>query len=463
MADLMDKIVSLAKRRGFVYAGSEIYGGLANTYDYGPMGVELMRNIKELWWKTFVHKRPDILGLDTNILMSPKVWEASGHTASFADTMVDCKNCQLRKRADHLIEEYFESKGEEHKVEGLSEKEQEEIIEKEQIPCPNCGKFDWTPIRKFNQLFETRLGIVAGDKSLAYLRGEIAQGMFVNFKNVLDSQSPKLPFGLAQSGAAFRNEITPGKFIHRTLTFNLAEFEYFFDAESTKWEELYTYWESEMWKWSVDLLGLKEENLRWREHTPEERSHYSKMTKDVEYQFPWGFKELYGLAYRTDFDLKNHMEKSGVDLRYTEADGRKFIPHVIEPTFGMDRSLLAVLLDSYTEEESDGKTRVYLKLKPSLAPYKACVSPLLANKPELVDKAKSVYDVLKEKWNITWDARGNIGKRYAAQDEIGTPWCITIDFDTLEDDSVTVRDRDSGEQERVKVGELVEWIEERLN
>lgn len=258
----MDKIVSLAKRRGFVYPGSEIYGGLANTYDYGPMGVELMRNIKDLWWKTFVHKRPDMLGLDTNILMSPKVWEASGHTASFADTMIDCKNCKLRKRADHLIEEYYESLGKEIKVEGLSEDDQEVIITKEHIPCPNCGEFKWTSVRKFNQLFETHLGIVSEDKSLAYLRGEIAQGMFVNFKNVLDSQSPKLPFGLVQSGSAFRNEITPGKFIHRTLTFNLAEFEYFFDPEEQNWEELYTYWETEMWKWTTELLGLKPENLQ---------------------------------------------------------------------------------------------------------------------------------------------------------------------------------------------------------
>jgi glycyl-tRNA synthetase len=462
MADLMDKIVSLAKRRGFVYPGSEIYGGLANTYDYGPMGVELMRNIKDLWWKTFVHQKPNILGLDTNILMSPKVWEASGHTASFADTMVDCKNCHLRKRADHLIEEFYESKHQEIKVEGLSEGDQEVIIEKEHIPCPNCGKFDWTGVRKFNQLFETHLGIVEGDQSLAYLRGEIAQGMFVNFKNVLDSQSPKLPFGLAQSGMAFRNEITPGKFIHRTLTFNLSEFEYFFDPEKDNWEEQFSFWEAEMWKWSVELLGLNPENLRWREHTPEERSHYSKKTSDVEYKFPWGFKELYGLAYRTDFDLKNHMEKSGVDLRYTEPDGRKFTPHVIEPTFGMDRSLLAILLDSYVEEEKEGKTRIYLKLKPSLAPYKACVSPLLANKSELVEKAQGIYRDLLQSWNITWDARGNIGKRYAAQDEIGTPFCITVDFTSLEDETVTVRDRDSGDQVRLKIEDLRGWIEGKL-
>jgi glycyl-tRNA synthetase len=461
--ELMDKIVSLCKRRGFVYAGSEIYGGLANTYDYGPLGVELMRNIKNLWWQTFVQRRSDIFGLDTNILMSPKVWEASGHTANFADTMVDCKNCKLRKRADHLIEEYFEETGREIKVEGLTEKEQDTIIAKEKIPCPNCKKMSWTAVRKFNTLFETHLGIVTGDKSLAYLRGEIAQGMFVNFKNVLDSSAPKLPFGLAQSGSAFRNEITPGKFIHRTLTFNLSEFEYFFDPETQKWEDLYEYWEKEMTRWTTDILGIKKDHIRWREHTVEERSHYSKMTKDVEYKFPWGFKELYGLAYRTDFDLKNHTEKSGVDLRYTMPDGRKFIPHVIEPTFGMDRSLLAILLDSYVEEETNGKKRVILKLNAKISPYKAAVFPLLPNKPELVSKARQIYESLLNQFPVTWDDRGNIGKRYFAQDEIGTPYCLTVDFQTLEDHMVTVRDRDTAQQERVAVSDLEKWLLSKIN
>lgn len=462
-SNMLEKIVALAKRRGFVFPGSDIYGGLANTYDYGPLGVELMRNIKDLWWKNFVTRRPDIYGLDTNILMSPKVWEASGHTASFTDTLVDCRNCQNRTRADHLIEDYFEEKGEEIKVEGLSEKEQDELIQKEKIKCPVCGEFDWTPVRKFNILFETHIGIIPGEKSLAYLRGEIAQGMFVNFKNVLDSISPKLPFGLAQSGSAFRNEITLGKFIHRTLSFNLSEFEYFFDPDSTKWEELYADWEKQMWNWTTKMLGVKEENLRWREHTPEERSHYSRMTKDVEYKFPWGFKELYGLAYRTDFDLKNHMEKSGIDMRYTDSQsGKKFIPHVIEPTFGMDRSFLAVLLDGYTEEEKNGKIRIYLKIKPALAPYKAAVFPLLANKPDLIDRARKLFKNLLESYNVAWDARGNIGKRYAAQDEIGTPYCITVDFDTLEDDTVTVRDRDTGKQERLSVDKLKGFLDNKL-
>lgn len=458
----MDKITSLCKRRGFIYQGSEIYGGLANTYDYGPLGVELLRNIKNAWWEHFVSKRADIYGLDSSILMSPKVWEASGHTESFEEVLIDCKNCKLRTRADHLIEEHFEKKGKENKVEGLPLKEMEKIITEEKINCPKCGKFDWTKPRMFNNLFETHIGIIPGKKDLAYLRGEIAQGMFVNFKNFLDSTPVKLPFGLAQSGAAFRNEITLGKFIFRTLQFNLSEFEYFFDPETQDWEELYKFWEKEMWKWTVDVLGIREKNLRWRTHTDDERSHYSKKTKDIDYKFPWGYKELYGLAYRTDFDLKNHMVKSGVDLRYTDSEtGKKFIPHVVEPTFGMDRSVLAVLFDAYSEDED--KKRIVLKIMPRLAPYKVSVFPLLSNKPELVKKAKAIYKQLSSSYNCSWDDRGNIGKRYFAQDEIGTPWCVTVDFKTLEDDAVTVRDRDTTKQERVSVGKLTDYFQEKLS
>lgn len=454
MSDLFNKITSLCKRRGFVYPGSEIYGGLANTYDYGPLGVELLRNIKNLWWEHFVTKRTDMYGLDTNILMNPKVWEASGHTASFTDAVVDCKECKARKRADHLIEEYFESNNREVKVEGKTMDELEEIIQAEKIPCPNCGKFNWTKPRQFNLLFETHIGIVSEDKSLAYLRGEIAQGMFVNFKNVLDTMSPKLPFGLAQSGAAFRNEITPGKFTFRTLQFNLAEFEYFFNPKED-WGKLYEVWKEEMWKWSTEVLGLKAENLRWRPHTDEERSHYSKRTEDIEYKYPFGFKELYGLAYRTDFDLKNHMEKSGVDLRYMDQQtGEKFIPHVMEPTFGMDRTLLAILFDAYHEEEQDGKKRIVLKLPKHLAPYRAAVFPLVRNKEEITNKAREVFAQLQQSMPTVWDDRGNIGKRYFAQDEIGTPHCITVDYNTLEDNTVTVRDRDTMKQERVKIENL---------
>lgn len=460
----MQKIVSLCKRRGFVYPGSEIYGGLANTYDYGPLGAELLRNIKNTWWKRFVSEREDIYGLHSGIIMSPKVWEASGHTSSFTDVLVDCKKCQNRTRADHLIEHHFNKKGKEIKVEGFKTEKLDELIEKEKIPCPQCSAFDWTPVRRFNLLFETRLGIVPENQSLAYLRGEIAQGMFTNFKQVLDSLSVKLPFGLAQSGAAFRNEITLGNFIFRTLQFNLAEFEYFFDPQKQKWEDLFEYWRGEMWNWSTKILGLKEKNLRWRAHTDEERSHYSKKTEDIEYNFPFGFKELYGLAYRTDFDLKNHMEKSGVDLRYSDPEtGNKFIPRVIEPTFGMDRSFLTLLLDSYTEEEVKGEKRVVLKLPPALSPYQVAVFPLLANKPEMVKKAREVYDMLRPEFPTTWDERGNIGKRYYAQDEIGTPFCLTIDFESLEKDDLTIRHRDTMQQIRVKILDLEDTIKKLLN
>ncbi|OGM10476.1 glycine--tRNA ligase [Candidatus Woesebacteria bacterium RBG_13_36_22] len=459
--DLMEKITSLCKRRGFIYPGSEIYGGLANTYDYGPLGVELLRNIKNLWWDAFVTKRDEIYGLHTNILMSPKVWEASGHVASFTDVQIDCRECQYRTRADHLIEDYLGSHGEERKVEGYSPEKMGQLIDKDKIVCPKCGKFSWTKPRMFNNLFETHIGIISGEKNLVYLRGEIAQGMFVNFKNVLDSLSPKLPFGLAQSGAAFRNEITLGKLTFRSLQFNLSEFEYFFNPEVQKWEEVFEYWKNQMWEWTTKILGINEKYLHWRPHTDEERSHYSKRTEDIDYNFPWGFKELYGLAYRTDFDLKNHMEKSGVDLRYTDPEsGKKFIPHVVEPTFGMDRSLLAVLFNGYYEDID--KKRVVLKIVPKLASYKVAIFPLLANKEELVKKAKAIYGLLATYYNCAWDDRGNIGKRYFSQDEIGTPWCVTVDFKTLEDDTVTVRDRDTAKQERVSVDKLDEYIENKL-
>ena len=464
MADKMTKIISLAKRRGFVFSGSEIYGGLANTYDYGPLGVELLRNIKNIWWKRFVNDRQDIYGLDSGIIMSPRVWEASGHTDSFTDVLVDCKKCKSRIRADHLIEDHFEKKGKEIKIEGFDAEEIKNIIDKEKFVCPSCGAFDWTEPRKFNLLFETHIGIVPEKKSLAYLRGEIAQGMFVNFKNIVDSVSPDLPFGLAQSGAAFRNEITLGNFIFRTLQFNLSEFEYFFNPKKQKWEKLFDYWKKEMWTWTTEILGIDKKNLRWRPHTDEERSHYSRRTEDLEYNFPFGsFKELYGLAYRTDFDLKNHMEKSGIDLRYTDKETKeKFIPHVVEPTFGMDRSFLTVLLDAYFEEKGKKEERIVLKLKPYLAPYRAAVFPLLANKKELVKKAKEVYEILRPEFSTAWDDRGNIGKRYYAQDEIGTPYCITIDFDSLKQNDVTIRDRDTTKQVRIKIKGLIEFLKEKV-
>lgn len=444
--DKMQKIISLAKRRGFVFPGSEIYGGLANTYDFGPLGAEMLRNIVNDWWKTFVLSRSDIYGMDSAVLMSPKVWEASGHTQRFNDVMIDCKKCKFRTRADHLIEDATS----EH-VEGRSVEEQAQIIKERGIKCPKCGAVDWTAPRLFNNLFETKIGIVEDSKSLAYLRGEIAQGMFVNFKNVTDSMRPRLPFGIAQAGKAFRNEITLGNFFYRTLEFTLAEFEYFLNPLTDSWERVFNYWQQEMEAWALSL-GFSKENISWRTHTDEERSHYSTKTIDMEYNYPFGVKELWGLAYRTDFDLRNHMEKSGQDLRYVDPETQeKVTPHVVEPTFGITRTLLALLCEAYTEDE-DG--RVVLKLSSKVAPYKAAIFPLVANKPELLDKAKEVYAQLKKSIHVAFDARGNIGKRYLSQDEIGTPYCITVDYQTLEDNAVTVRDRDTKEQKRVLISEL---------
>ncbi len=459
--DLMSKIVSLCKRRGFVYKGSEIYGGLANTWDYGPLGVELMRNLQDAWWDFFVHKRADILGMDTNIFMNPKVWEASGHTQSFTDALIDCKNCQHRTRADHLIQNYFQSQGKEYQVEGLKLAELDEIIRTNKIPCPNCSQFTWTQARKFNLLFESSIGILTGSKSQVFLRGELAQGMFVNFKNILDSFGAlKLPFGLAQIGKAFRNEVTLGNFIFRNLQFNLAEFEYFFNPNKDDWSKLYDYWKREMWFFATKILEINQKHLRWRTHSDQERSHYSQKTEDIDYKFPFGWKELYGLAYRTDYDLSSHIENSGIDLTYLESStGDRCIPHVVEPTFGMDRSLMVVLLDKYKEE----KDRTVLKLPLNLAPYKIAVFPLLKNKPELVRQAQAILHQLRKLWHVSWDERGNIGKRYYAQDEIGTPFCVTVDFDTLDDQTVTVRDRDTMKQDRVVISKLPEYFNKKFN
>lgn len=451
----MEKVVSLAKRRGFIFPGSEIYGGLANTYDFGPLGVLLKRNLIDLWWKTFITDRSDMYALDTSNLMNPKVWEASGHTSSFTNVLVDCTNCHYRTRADHLIEENVEGIG---NVEGHPLKELDKLISENKIKCPNCGKVSWTKSRTFNQLFETKVGIIATGQDTAYLRGELAQGMFVNFKNVIDSMHPKLPFGIAQSGKAYRNEITKGKFTFRTLEFDLAEFEYFVDPQD--WEEKFEYWKKQMYEFAL-ALGIDKERMRWRPHTKEELAHYSKRTEDLEYKFPWGFKEMWGLAYRTDFDLKNHMEKSGVDLRFADPmTNQRFIPHVVEPTFGISRLFTIILMNSYSE---DGE-RVYLKLDPRLAPYKVAVFPLLANKPDLVKKAREIYENLKgESMSIAWDERGNIGKRYFAQDEVGTPWCITVDFQSLDDKKVTVRQRDTAKQERMDIDKLADYFQNKLS
>lgn len=487
-SDVMGKITALAKRRGFIYPGSEIYGGLANTYDYGPAGTELLRNIKNLWWDTFVHRRDDMVGLDGSIISNHKIWEASGHVSGFSDAMVDCRNCKVRMRADHLIEDYLTSgpyifnndegfnKKEIHelannqkirnalkqnKVEGLSNEELDLLIQKLNIKCPNCKEHDWTSVRKFNLLFPVQLGIVEGEQGLGYLRGETAQMIFVNFKNVVDSTRVKLPFGIAQLGKSFRNEITPGNSIFRTIEFEQGEIEYFFDPRSD-WESLFEHWKEQMWDFVTNKLGINKENLRWRSHTDEERSFYSKRTEDMEYKFPFGFKELWGLAYRTNYDLTQHQEFSKKDLTITDPQtGEKILPHVIEPAVGVNRLMLMVLVDAYHEEEK----RIVLKLHPKLAPVKAAVFPLLANKPDLIEKARSVYKDLKQYINgvITWDDRGNIGKRYLAQDEIGTPYCVTVDFQTLEDDTVTIRDRDTTQQERVKITELLSLLQQKLS
>lgn len=456
---LFDKVVALSKRRGFVYPSSEIYGGMANTWDFGPNGTLLKNNLRDLWWDNFVIKRDDMVGIDASIFLNPKVWEASGHVAGFTDALVDCKNCKYRTRADHLIEDNLPD----IKVEGLPVQELSKIIKEKNIKCPKCGSTDLTEVRRFNLLFETEVGIVEEGKSKTYLRGEIAQGIFLNFKNVLDTTRVRIPFGIAQTGKAFRNEITMGQFIHRTLEFDLMEFEYF--IHPSKWEETYEMWRQEMWEWAL-LIGIRPENLRWREHEEFERSHYSKKTMDIEYKYPFGFKEMFGIAYRTDFDLKNHSKHSGADLTYTDPETKgKYIPHVIEPTFGLSRLAGIVLFDAYREEEVNGQKRIYLKLNPKIAPVKAAVFPLLANKPQLVEMANDIYKNLKKDLDcvVAFDDRGNIGKRYFAQDEIGTPFCVTVDFQSLEDKTVTVRDRDSMGQKRVKIEKLSEFLEEKLS
>lgn len=433
----MEKMVSLAKRRGFVFPGSEIYGGLANTWDYGPLGTRVLANIKRLWWERFVERRDNVFPIDSGIVMNPKVWEASGHVASFTDPLVECKKCHHRFRADHISGSM----------------------------CPDCGG-DLTEAKLFNLMFKTFIGPVEEQGNAVYLRPETAQGMFVNFKNVLTTMRPTLPFGIAQIGKVFRNEITPGNFVFRTLEFEQMEIEYFVKPES--WESAFEEWKTEMWQWLLDL-GADELKLKWRAHDKEELSHYSKRTEDIEFEFPFsssgrsasggGWGELYGLAYRTDFDLKNHSEKSGEELFYEDPETReRFVPHVVEPTFGVARTFLALMLSAYKEDGA----RVILKLSPQVAPYKLAVFPLVNNKEDVVNKAREVYKLVNSNFPAVWDDRGNIGKRYYSQDEIGTPWCVTIDYQTLEDDTVTIRDRDSMKQERISIDGLVDLITKRL-
>ncbi|MDP4020853.1 MAG: glycine--tRNA ligase [Candidatus Adlerbacteria bacterium] len=427
---LMEKIVSLCKRRGFVYQGSEIYGGLAGTWDYGPLGVALKKNIENLWWRMFVESRDDMYGIDSAILMNPKVWEASGHVSGFADPLVECSKCKHRFRADHL-----------------------DNLEK----CPDCGG-KLGEARQFNMMFKTSVGSVDSSDTTVYMRPETAQGMFVNFKNIIDSHHPKLPFGIAQTGKAFRNEIAPRDFVFRVRELEIMEFEYFIKEE--EWQKQFEYWQTQMREW-FKKLGFGAEDIKEIEIPDGERAHYSKRTVDFHFNYPHKFDEIGGLAYRTDFDLKNHIEKSGVDLSYLDPNSNeRFVPHVLEPTFGVGRHLLAVLVKAYTEDELGGEKRIVLKFPPHLAPVKAAVFPLLKNKPELVEKAREIYTNLKKEIpQIVWDDNGNIGKRYRRQDEIGTPYCITVDFDTLGEkpelkDTVTLRDRDTGEQKRVSIAEL---------
>lgn len=434
-ANVMENIISLAKRRGFIFQGSEIYGGLAGTWDYGPLGVSLKNNIKNLWWKRFVSDREDIFGMDASIIMNQNVWKATGHAQGFSDPLVECAKCKHRFRADQL---------------------------EDKKKCPDCGGALGTE-KQFNMMFETHVGATKDENSLSYLRPETAQGMFVNFKNILDSQHPKLPFGMAQVGKAFRNEIAPRDFLFRAREFEQMEIEYFVHPDN--WQDTFNNFVNEVHAFIKDV-GLTKNKVYENEIAEADRAFYSKRTIDFEFDFPFGRKELYGLAYRTDYDLKRHSEYSKVDLSYYDEEKKeRFVPHCIEPSFGLDRTVLAILCDAYNEEKDGEDTRVYLKLDPKVAPYKVAVFPLLRNKPELVAKAEEIYRMIKKVIpEAIFDDNGNIGKRYRRQDEIGTPFCVTVDFETIEKGTgVTIRDRDSGKQERVVEESLIEYLKNKIN
>lgn len=441
----MEDIVSLCKRRGFVFPASEIYGGLAGFWDYGPLGVELANNIKQLWWKAMVKESDNIFGVDGAIIQNPKLWEASGHIAGFTDPLVDCKTCGARHRADHLAG-----------TDSTDLVELKELLK--DMACPTCGKKTLTEPRFYNMMMKTWVGPIEDDSSVAYLRPETAGSIFTNYENVRETMRAKLPFGVAQIGKAFRNEISPRDFIFRVRELEQMEMQYFIKPEMQ--DEVYENWRKFAWNFLITRLGIAEENLQWHEHDEKERAHYAAAAHDVYFKFPQGFKELWGTHNRTDFDLSNHMRVSGKDLQYFEDETKeRFIPYIIESSVGVGRMFLAVITNAYHEEEINGEKRIVLKLAPHLAPYRVAVSPLLKNKPELVAKAKEVYIALKkELGNVMWDDNGNIGKRYRRQDEIGTPYCITIDFQTLEDNTVTVRNRDTTEQTRVKTENLVQTI-----
>ncbi len=448
----METIVALAKGRGFVYAGSEIYGGLSNTWDYGPLGVEFKNNIKKAWWKKFVQENPYNVGLDSAILMNPQVWVASGHVGGFSDPLMDCKDCKTRHRADKLIEDTGVNPV------GWSFEQMSDYIREQQIKCPECGSCNFTDIRKFNLMFKTFQGVTENAKNELYLRPETAQGIFVNFSNIQRTTRRKLPFGVCQIGKSFRNEITPGNFIFRTREFEQMELEFFCKPGTDL--EWFAYWKETCKNWLLSL-GLREENLRLRDHEKEELSHYSNATTDFEFLFPFGWGELWGIADRTDFDLNAHMKESTKSLEYFDQEiGEKFVPYVIEPSLGADRVLLAFLCDAYDEETDEkGETRTVLRLHPALAPFKAAVLPL---SKKLSEKAQEVYAMLAKDYMIDYDDAGSIGKRYRREDEIGTPFCITYDFESENDGCVTVRDRDTMTQERIKIDALPDYIKQKL-
>jgi glycyl-tRNA synthetase len=472
----LEQLVALAKRRGFVYPTSEIYGGLANSYDYGPLGAQLLKNIRDAWWSEFVEQREDMVGVDSQILLHPQTWVASGHVDSFSDPLVEDTISKKRYRADHVIEAWIQKHPKDLQIhvkdeikiedrvnsiviEDLTTEEMGVLIKEQKILSPEGNSL--SEPKTFNLLFESSIGTVVGEKSKIYLRGETAQGIFTNFKQVLDSTRVQLPFGIGQMGKSFRNEITTGQFIFRTLELEQAEIEYFFDPEVSDWQILFKQWQEAMWQFVTKTLGIDEQSIRWRQHTDKERSFYSKDTYDLDFEFSFGWKELWGVAYRSDYDLLQHAKYSGEKLEYRDPHTNKvFVPHVIEPALGIGRAFLMVLTNAYWEDKENN--RVVLKIKPSLAPNQVAVFPLLKNKPELVAKARQVFKLLKKDYRTSWDDRGNIGKRYLYQDEIGTPYCVTVDFDTLSDDSVTVRHRDTTQQERISIDSLLVYLDQKI-
>ena len=454
----METLVNLCKGRGFIYAGSEIYGGLANSWDYGPLGSELKNNIKKAWMKKFIQERNDSVAIDSSILMNPETWVATGHVSGFSDPLIDCKSCKTRHRADKLIEKWGAENGQDICGDGMSNEDIMKFIDDHGINCPNCGKHDFTNIRQFNLMYKTFQGVTEDSTSQIYLRPETCQGIFVNFKNVIRTSRKKVPMGIGQIGKAFRNEITPGNFIFRLREFEQMEYEFFCKPDTDM--EWFEYWEKFCENWLLSL-GMNKENIRLRKHSQDELVFYSKGTTDIEFAFPFGWGELWGIANRTNYDLTRHMEHSKQDLSYQDPEtNEKYVPFVIEPSLGCDRATLAFLCNIYEEQDlGEGDSRVVLHLHPALAPYKAAILPL---SKKLSDKAEEVYNMLSKEFPCDYDEAGSIGKRYRREDEIGTPYCITIDFDTLEDGKVTIRDRDTMEQERVDIKDVSKWIEEKL-